>query len=89
MPPVIFVSHSVHSTLTPRQLHLAALKLRGIRTSRSPHSLALALTLLRAGELESALKFNERNLFGWQLMLIPCARHRASCGLSGHSIPAL
>ena len=49
-PPVIVVRHSVHSTLARRQLHLIALKLHGIRTSRSPHSLALALTPLRTCE---------------------------------------
>ena len=49
----------MHSTLTRPQLHLTALKLLGIRTLRNPHSLALALTLLRTGELEVALKKKE------------------------------
>jgi len=39
-----------------RQLRSTALKVHGIRTSRNPHFVALALTLLRTGELESALK---------------------------------
>jgi hypothetical protein len=48
-------SHSLHSTLTRRQLHLTALKLHGIRTSRTPQFLALALTP-HTGKLEVALK---------------------------------
>lgn len=48
--PVIVVRHSVHCTLARRRLHLITLKLHAIRTSRSPHSLAPALTLLRTGE---------------------------------------
>lgn len=45
-PPVTVFSHSVHF----KSLYLTAIKLHGIRTSRNPHSLVFALTLLRTND---------------------------------------